>query len=352
MRNLRSQEEIMASWKGEPDKPVVSICCITYNHEPYIEDALEGFLIQETDFAYEILIHDDASTDRTAEIIREYEYKYPKLIKPIYQTINQFSQGKRMNAEFNFTRALGDYLAICEGDDFWTSPVKLIKQVEALSQSVTASISFHPTEVLTGKSQNKPLLNGYGYYGKSTQFFLGGELISQAGPAMAMCSIIVKKHVIECLKEKSPKFFFTRMSHFFLQSTALMQGEACYIPDFMASYRYGHEGSWSSKCSVDASYRFNQIEKFIEALDELAVIFPNKHVKAISRARRKKLRQAYRLTRISVWDKFRLYKFRGDKTFMGVSNFIIELFMSLLLTIKNICNPIMVTLKLKKSEIN
>ncbi|AFJ01907.1 glycosyltransferase [Methylophaga frappieri] len=95
MRNLRSQTEIMASWEGDLSSPVVSICCITYNHDAYIEDALEGFLIQETDFPFEILIHDDASTDRTADIIREYEAAYPNLIKPIYQVENQYSQGKK-----------------------------------------------------------------------------------------------------------------------------------------------------------------------------------------------------------------------------------------------------------------
>lgn len=141
MRDLRTQEEIMATWKGDPEKPVVSICCITYNHEPYIEDALEGFLIQETDFPFEILIHDDASTDRTADIIREYEAKYPKLIKPIYQVENQYSKGRRA---LGFFQGLSDapYLAICEGDDYWLDPEKLQKQVDYLE--------VHPECVITG----------------------------------------------------------------------------------------------------------------------------------------------------------------------------------------------------------
>jgi len=75
-------------------KPLVSICCITYNHEKYIGDAIESFLMQETDFPFEIIIHDDASTDATADIVREYEKKYPDVIKPIYQTENQYSKGK------------------------------------------------------------------------------------------------------------------------------------------------------------------------------------------------------------------------------------------------------------------
>ncbi|MCC5797761.1 MAG: glycosyltransferase [Methylophaga sp.] len=141
----------MASWKGETDQPVVSICCTTFNHEAYIEDALEGFLIQETDFPYEILIHDDASTDRTANIIRDYEAQYPKIIKTIYQTENQFSQGKRINADFNFTRALGDYLAICEGDDYWVDKLKLQKQIHYLMDNPGYVLTF--TDAITFDSE-------------------------------------------------------------------------------------------------------------------------------------------------------------------------------------------------------
>ena len=137
MRVLRSENEIIQNWKKDVTKPVVSICCIAYNHEPYIEDALEGFLIQETDFPFEILIHDDASTDKTADIIHEYEARYPKLIKPIYQTKNQYSQGKKPSY-FNFERAQGEYIAMCEGDDYWIDPLKLQKQVDFLKKNPEA----------------------------------------------------------------------------------------------------------------------------------------------------------------------------------------------------------------------
>lgn len=112
--------------------PLVSICCITYNHEKYIQQCLEGFLIQKTTFPFEILIHDDASTDRTADIIREYETKYPDIIKPIYQTENQYSKGVFISATYNWSRAKGKYIALCEGDDYWIDPMKLQKQVDFL----------------------------------------------------------------------------------------------------------------------------------------------------------------------------------------------------------------------------
>lgn len=128
---LRMQEDIKRGWKK--DLLVVSICCITYNHEKYISDALDGFLMQETDFPFEILIHDDASTDNTPDIIRKYEEKYPDIIKPIFQKENQKSKlGSGMNPTFNYPRAKGKYIALCEGDDYWTEPLKLQKQVKFL----------------------------------------------------------------------------------------------------------------------------------------------------------------------------------------------------------------------------
>ena len=127
---------------------MVSINCITYNHEKYIKDAIEGFLMQKTKFKYEILIHDDASTDRTPDIIKKYEQEYPDIIKPIYEIENQYSQGKRVNFEFNYKRSKGKYIALCEGDDYWTDPYKLQKQVDFLEQHTNFSMCFHSVEVI------------------------------------------------------------------------------------------------------------------------------------------------------------------------------------------------------------
>lgn len=112
--------------------PLVSICCITYNQKNFIRDALEGFLMQQTSFSFEILIHDDASTDGTPEVIHEYEKQYPNIIKAICQPENKYSQGESINELYNFPRAKGKYLALCEGDDYWTDPLKLQKQVDLL----------------------------------------------------------------------------------------------------------------------------------------------------------------------------------------------------------------------------
>src|SRR5690606_1543694 len=101
--------------------PLVSVSCITYNHSSYIRQCLDGFVMQKCDFAFEVLIHDDASTDDTQEIIKEYQAKYPEIIKAVLQKENQYSKGIRgISPRFNFPRAQGKYIAMCEGDDYWT----------------------------------------------------------------------------------------------------------------------------------------------------------------------------------------------------------------------------------------
>ncbi len=114
----------------------ISVCCLTYNHEKYVRQALESILNQTCTYSIEILINDDASTDQTASIIKEFELKYPNIIKPIYQSQNQRSKiGGGMNPTFNFNRARGRYLAFCEGDDYWVTPDKLQNQVDFLEKN-------------------------------------------------------------------------------------------------------------------------------------------------------------------------------------------------------------------------
>lgn len=139
----RSEQMIMQNWKRDTDNPILSIDSITYNHEKYIAKAIEGFLMQETDFPFEILINEDCSTDNTASIIKEFEKNYPNIIKPIYQKENQYSKG--VEQDFNFPRAKGKYIALCEGDDYWTDPLKLQKQVDFLEKNDEYILSYHKT---------------------------------------------------------------------------------------------------------------------------------------------------------------------------------------------------------------
>lgn len=111
---------------------LVTVCCLTYNHEKYIRDCLEGIVMQRVNFNYEILIHDDASTDNTQNIIKEYIQKYPNLFKAILQVDNQYSKGISPLRQILFPKVRGKYIALCEGDDYWTDANKLQKQVDFL----------------------------------------------------------------------------------------------------------------------------------------------------------------------------------------------------------------------------
>lgn len=132
----------------------LSVLCITYNHEKFIRQALDGFVMQKTNFPFEVIIHDDASTDGTADIIREYAKKYPKIIKPIFQTENQWSKGKLPLIHFMLDKVKGKYVAMCEGDDYWTDENKLQTQVDFLDKNPDFSICFHPVRVIWDDKSN------------------------------------------------------------------------------------------------------------------------------------------------------------------------------------------------------
>lgn len=142
------------------ETPLVSISCITYNHALYIRQCLDSFLMQKCDFSFEILIHDDASTDGTQEIIKEYQSKYPTIIFPLIQSENQYSKGVRgMMPRFNFPRARGKYIALCEGDDFWTDMNKLQEQVDFLENNSNYIAIADNSYWLDVKSEKKHVFN-------------------------------------------------------------------------------------------------------------------------------------------------------------------------------------------------
>ena len=165
---------------------IVSIITLTYNHEPYIRECLDGILMQQTSFKFELLIHDDASTDNTANIIREYESKYPEIIKPIYQIENQYSKKVPIGATYLYPRAKGKYIALCEGDDYWTDPLKLQKQVDFLEANPDFVMCSHCykeynqsnhifqtiwTPATSLEYQKEDLLKGYWFFHPLTVIF-------------------------------------------------------------------------------------------------------------------------------------------------------------------------------------
>lgn len=145
---VHSEAELRERW-GNATEPVVSVMCMTYNHERYVEKTIRGFLSQNTAYPFEIIIHDDASTDRTQEIIRRWHAAYPTIIRPILQETNILSKG---GSPYNLmlSAARGRYIATCEGDDWWHDPDKLETQVGFLEENpdfvCTAHDYFHYIE--------------------------------------------------------------------------------------------------------------------------------------------------------------------------------------------------------------
>lgn len=121
---------------------IVSICCTAFNHDKYIAQTIESFIMQKCSYKYEIVIHDDASTDQTSAIIKDYEILYPDIIKAIYQDTNKHSQGINIYNEYIYPRSSGKYIAMCEGDDYWTDPIKLQKQVDYLEEHQDCTFCF------------------------------------------------------------------------------------------------------------------------------------------------------------------------------------------------------------------
>ena len=126
------------------DPIIVSIRCTVYNHEPYLRQCLDGFVKQQTNFKFEAFVHDDASTDGSAAIISDYAKRYPDIIKPLIEKENLYSKrdGSFVKMTYSREHLVGKYIALCEGDDYWTDPLKLQKQVDYLEAHPECSMVF------------------------------------------------------------------------------------------------------------------------------------------------------------------------------------------------------------------
>lgn len=207
---------------------MVSICCTVYNHERYIRQCLEGFVAQESEYTYEILVHDDASTDRSAEIIREYEEKYPEVMRPIYQVENQYSQNVPIYTSILFPKARGKYLAFCEGDDYWCDPHKLQKQISFLESHPEYSASVH--NVLTVDIDDNPMFrNSFGTenhdivvdgamkFPQTSSYVMRNPMLDQSEEGKKVFSAMIgsdKSFMLYMLKTGKIRFFSDFMSHY------------------------------------------------------------------------------------------------------------------------------------------
>jgi glycosyltransferase involved in cell wall biosynthesis len=189
---LRSEAEILAAWKGDASQPLVSIACNAYNHEAYIEDAIRGFLIQETPFPFRVVLHDDASTDGTAAIIRRYADAYPTILKAVIQEKNLLSRGISRRP-WTDPLMLGDYMAFCEGDDYWSDPGKLAFQVEAMKANPSCALSGHATTMVWATGNGASFVRTRSE--RDVEVFPFEKVLPFWGTFVATASLLMKREI-------------------------------------------------------------------------------------------------------------------------------------------------------------
>lgn len=255
-----TRQEWCAVLKMPEKKPIVSIVCITYNHEKYIADALDSFLMQELDYPFEIIVHDDASTDRTPEIIRQYVEKYPNYIVPILQETNKHSQGIKLR-QFIEPFVKGKYVATCEGDDFWTDRHKLKRQVELMESHPDYIACYHKVAVVdTNKEITGRVL------GIKTEI---SRLIHKEESAIGGTLHISSLMVLSQYYFNRPEWMSIAIHGDYALALYLsLEGNVYFINEIMSSYRTGVENSKMTKMRENYS-----IENEIKYLQNRTAVF-------------------------------------------------------------------------------
>lgn len=238
---------------------LVTVRCLAYNHAPYIRQCLEGFVMQKTSFRFQVIIHDDASTDGTDDIIREYAEKYPDIIVPIFETENQYS--KRNGAISRQMNRLmkGTYAAYCEGDDYWTDPLKLQKQVSFLEQHPDYIMACNRTQLF---SQKKGRFVGETLCYSSDRDISAEDTILHGGLYIPSCSSVYRWNIRDSFTDYCKN---SPVGDYPLQIMCAMKGKIRYFSDCMSVYRVDIHTSWMGKRKT-----INSEEQLRKRVDELS----------------------------------------------------------------------------------
>lgn len=285
---------------------MVSVICMAYNHEKYIRRCLDGFVNQKTNFKYEVLINDDASTDKTADIIREYEMKYPEIIKPIYQTENQYSQGVSIVKTQLIPRTQGIYIASCEGDDYWIDNYKLQKQFDFMESHPEYSMCVHRAIYRSVNNEGSftdnvvpKILKGQDFNVEDT--ILGG------GALVATNSMFRRKELFlnmpSCFKAKGFSDYQTIMY-------ATMVGKLYCFEDVMSVYNYCTPGSWTSRVWSDSNKKISHLKEENRMLNAVDDYYEKKYHTAIE----KKIHSSL----------FKIYQMENNKKMLKSDEFVEE----------------------------
>ena len=238
----------------------VSVFCMTYNHALYIESALKGFVSQKTSFRFEVFVHDDASTDGTKEIIQKYADKYPEIIKPIFETQNQYSRINSVINEEILPQTNGDYVAICEGDDYWSDENKLQVEYDFLESHPDYVACTHNTLVHECATGEEYLM--FGTKDKDISF----EEVAKGGLSCYHVSSLMfrKEYTVR------PACFYEKGVGDFPQSLYLtLSGKVRYLGRVMSVYRHGLAGSWTDRMGSSPELYEQQMKREANMLNNI-----------------------------------------------------------------------------------
>lgn len=242
---------------------VLTAYCMAYNHEKYIGKTLEGFVSQRTSYKYKVIVHDDASTDGTAGIIKSYAEKYPDIIVPVLQKENQYSKHKDLFDIFIKPMLEGKYVAVCEGDDYWCDPEKLQKQIDFMESHPDFSACVHNTEKIREDGSSTGIFYNND---KSDREIPAGEIIKRGSCFIHLNSIVCRR---EFRENKPEEFFIPKAGDYTLLIYLATVGKIWYMADVMSKYRMFSPGSWSEKMKLDKSFRMEHARSTITALEKM-----------------------------------------------------------------------------------
>ena len=279
MNKLRSIEEAIPQYEHriwKTTEPLVSVATLTYNHEDFIVDALNSFLMQKTSFPFEVIVNDDCSTDLTGKIIKLYERKYPEIIKGIYQRENLYSKGVKISMDIIYPKCRGKYIAMCEGDDYWVKEDKLEKQVTYLENNDECSGVFHNTIIKT----NNGLYEANQGRNNKERDFDAGYIILNSGAIIPTASIVCRKDVLLSQPRKLVEISTT--GDFLLEIWIALKGKFHYMPEYMSVYRAQTDNSWTTVTEKNPRKMQEYVLGQVEWLLELNKLTGGKYLDEIS----------------------------------------------------------------------
>lgn len=263
------------------ESPMVSVYCLAFNHAPYIRQALDGLVSQKTSFPYEIIVHDDASTDGTADIIREYAQRYPELIRPVLQTENQFSRGVLITRTIIYPMIRGKYMAACEGDDYWTDPDKLQLQVDYMEAHPECSLCVHNTEYISADDQ--PLNRFSNNSGKEQDYTTESVILAHGGGLYHTSSMLGRTEIWTQIPDA---FRIRGIGDYPTGIWFSTQGTVHYIDRVMSRYRTMVPGSWTVRNVRNPEKYVQMNQRLIDAITVMDDYTQKRYHKPFAKAQR------------------------------------------------------------------